>query len=215
MLLDRRVVDLQSLFELSRTISSSSDLKKILDTLLLTPMGRMLITRGAILLHTGKNLFKVYTIKGLPQQLIGRVIAVEQPLNEILHIDKQGDRSKLRFFVEHRLHLICPIRHDEKCLGLLVLGEKIDQQPFGQDELAYLDAMANLAAPVVNNQRYLNELKEVNRQLDKKNQELKTLFEIGTELNSTLDKNIIANTLAYAVMGEMMVQHCVVFLQNV
>ncbi|RMD98838.1 MAG: hypothetical protein D6814_06725, partial [Calditrichaeota bacterium] len=31
----------------------------------------------------------------------------------------------------------------------------------------------------------------------------------------TLDKNIIANTLAYAIMGEMMVQHCVVFLQNV
>ena len=48
--LDEKLMELQSLFEVSQTLNSSLNLTSILDNMLLTPMGKMMITRRIVLL---------------------------------------------------------------------------------------------------------------------------------------------------------------------
>lgn len=211
---DQRLVELQSLFELSKTLNSSFHLNTVLNTLLFTPMGRMLIAQGAILLHNQQEFFKIHIVKGLPRDLVGKKVAIKEQWSGPLLSDKLGDPVGKAFLQKHNIQLICPLLSNDKCLGLILLGKKIGGQAFTDDELEYLSSMANLAAPAVENSSYIKELQDVNRQLDKKIQELNTLFDISKELNATLERDKIANTLAYAIMGEMMVQKCLIFLED-
>ena len=47
--LDRKLIELSALFEISQTLNSSLNLKSILDNLLFVTMGRMMISKGMIL----------------------------------------------------------------------------------------------------------------------------------------------------------------------
>jgi sigma-B regulation protein RsbU (phosphoserine phosphatase) len=93
----------------------------------------------------------------------------------------------------------------------MVYGHKSSEQSYGPNDLEYLNSLANLAATAVENALIFQQLNDVNRRLDKKIQELNTLFEISKELNSTLEGDKIVNVLAYAIMGELMVQRCLIF----
>ncbi len=210
----RNDVDLQSLFELSRTITGSRDFHHVLDVLLLTPMGRMLISRGVIFLPAGDSLFQVAAMKGLPQDWREKKVAFHKLPRTLTTVDPATAAQFCDALPELGLRILCPIYFDGRCLGVLALGQKLDGRPFSKGELDYLEALVNIAAPVLENNRHVQALEAVNKQLDRKLQELQTLFEIGNELNSTLDKKAIADTLCFAIMGEMMVQHCVVVLKR-
>lgn len=207
---DRRLVELQSLFELSKTLNASLNIKKVLDVLLLTPMGRMMISTGAVLLTHDHGVYCFERMKGLPSELAGKTVALQIDGDDPRQVDDLTDKATVAFLRKHNLDLVCPIQNNNQTLGVLALGPKLSGLPFTPDDLEYLSSIANLAAPALDNSRYLRELQEVNRELDKKNQALNTLFDIGKELNSTLDREKIANTLAYAIMGEMMVQQCII-----
>jgi len=209
---DQRLVELQSLFELSKTLSSSLKLKTILDTLLFTPMGRMLITQGAVLLAEKNNTFKCATLKGLPRELSGLSLSFAQVPELPTEIDSIDDILLKGFLEKFGLKLVSPICSNHKCIGLILLGKKLGNVSYTPDDLEYLASMANLAAPAIENSNYLYELQHLNRRLDKKIQELNTLFDIGKELNATLEKEKISNTLAYAILGEMMVKRCIILL---
>ncbi|MDQ7062759.1 MAG: SpoIIE family protein phosphatase [candidate division KSB1 bacterium] len=210
----RGSVELQSLFELSRAISSSRDFRHVLDVLLLTPMGRMLISRGAILLPNGHGRFAIAAAKGVPHEWQQQVFAFQKLPRHIVAAPAEDLRHYAARLPELGFNLLCPIYFDDRCLGVLALGNKLDGSFYSKNELEYLQALANIAAPVLENNRHLHALEVVNKQLDRKIQELQTLFEIGNELNSTLDKKTIADSLCFAIMGEMMVQHCVVLLMQ-
>jgi len=94
------------------------------------------------------------------------------------------------------------------------LGPKLDGQPFASAEIEYLMSLANIAAKSIDNALIVQKLEQVNRRLDKKIQELNTLFEISKELNATPDKEKIVSLLIYAVMGELLVNRCFVFLRE-
>ena len=214
--LDEKLMELQSLFEVSQTLNSSLNLKSILDNMLLTPMGKMMITRGVVLLHENKNRYRVETIKGLPKQVVGEIIQIHPPILEPSYIQKlsrqQGDG--LDFFIQNNISLLIPIRSSDRTLGLIGLGNKISQKPYAKSEIDYLRSLSNIAATSIENGLMVMQLQEVNRTLDKKIQELNTLFDIGKELNSTLDTEKILTLLSYAVMGQMIVNRIMIFVQD-
>lgn len=214
--LDEKLMELQSLFEVSQTLNSSLNLKSILDNMLLTPMGKMMITRGVVLLHEDKNTFRIETVKGLPRQFVGDKIQIHHTIQEPSYTQKlsrQNDNG-LDFFIQHNIGLLIPIRSSEKTIGLIGFGNKISQNPYTKPEIDYLRSLSNIAATSIENGLMVMQLQEVNRKLDKKIQELNTLFDIGKELNSTLDTEKILTLLSYAVMGQMIVNRCMIFLQD-
>lgn len=217
--LDERLVELQALFEVSKTLNSSLQLKQILDTLLLTPMGKMMIGKGLILLARNPKTFVVETVKGLPQTTIGRELEVDfpNPATLFLQSEESGELANepwIAYLKKLGVQIIIPIIYNNSCNGLMCFSGKISSQPYATNEVDYLNSLANLAATAVENGMIFQELKEVNRRLDKKVQELNTLFDIGKELNATLESDKIASILAYALMGELMAQRCWVFAEQ-
>ncbi|KAA3656714.1 MAG: hypothetical protein DWQ10_14810 [Calditrichaeota bacterium] len=204
---DKRLVELQSLFELSKTLNSSLNLKTILDTLLFTPMGRMMITQGAVLLKNNQEYqFTIAALKGLASKNIHTNVSIPQQIHAPVLLDEISHFDILAYLQGLGLKLLCPILSNNKAIGYILLGGKITRQDFTEDELEYLASFANLAAPSIENSKYIRELQNVNDELDRKVQHLKTIFEIGKELNTTFDQDKIASILVFAIMGEMMTQ---------
>lgn len=210
--LDEKLFELQVLFDLSKSLNSSLNLKSILDTLLLTPMGKMLIGKGVVLIANGDKGFAIDTLKGLPKSLLGHSIVIDDLPTSPDYINQSDPSPWQAFFLKNGIELVIPILHDQKKLGLIGFGKKILGKEYTDSELDYLHSLSNIAATAVQNGLIFQELKDVNRQLDKKVQELNTLFEIGKELNSTLETDKVINLLAYSIMGEMMVNRALIFL---
>ncbi|HLP17090.1 MAG TPA: hypothetical protein VK470_12575, partial [Bacteroidota bacterium] len=71
--------DLLPLLEFSKVVNSSLDLSFILGTVLLSVMGKLLVTKGVVLLRKDGKTFAVQTVKGLPREFIGREVAPGRP----------------------------------------------------------------------------------------------------------------------------------------
>jgi len=124
--LDEKLMELQSLFEVSQTLNSSLNLKSILDNILLTPMGKMMISRGMVLLYHKSNKLRVETLKGYPQKLIGKLVDFQSELIEPI-ILKSADldlKQQLKFFLEKEIELLLPIHSGDKVLGYISFGKR-------------------------------------------------------------------------------------------
>jgi len=211
--LQARLVELRSLFEISQTLNSSLDLRSILNNILLTPMGRLMVSKGIILLNKGDDEFQIETLKGIPEDLIGKRLHIPTPLKSPLIINEERS-SWAATLKELGIEIVLPMISSDRNMGFIGFGRKLRGGDYTQSEMEFLTSLANIAAAAVDKGLAFQELQEANRKLDRKIQQLGTLFEIGRELNSTLNSEKILNILAYAVMGEMMIQHCLIFLKD-
>ena len=212
--LDHKSVELRSLFELSQILNASLDVNKVLNNCLLTPMGRMLITRGMALAVDDNGGFIIKVAKGLSNDVVNQKIQInyqfQQPL--FLH-DLSAEQCPDRdILLEKGLLLFVPMLSTNRMVGAICLGPKMSHNPFSKNELEFLNSLSNIAAASIENALMFNKLENVNRQLDKKVQELNTLFDIGKELNATLDLSKIINILLFTIMGEMAVNKLLLFL---
>ncbi len=214
--IDQQHVELRSLFETGKILNSSLDLPTILNNLLLTPMGRMMISRGLVLIVDDKKTFSIQVVKGLDKDLVGKTYTIEYHFEQPILLNELNiAQCKLKeLFQSLEIEILLPIKTKDRLIGILALGKKITGNPYAKNELDFLNLLTNIASTAIENALIVQKLLTVNKKLDKKIQELNTLFDIGKELNSTLDKKKIVNLLIYAIMGEMFATRCYVFLEN-
>lgn len=212
--LDRRHIELLALFEISQTLSSSLNLKSILDNILLVPMGRMMISRGIVLLQEEPHEFRVKNIKGLPYSLIEKKIHIssfpDHPIF-ISNIEKSDDW--ISFLSDFNIELILPLISKHKQRGFIGYGNKLNKQPYSDEEIEFLSSLSNIAVQSIENAMVFEQLNSVNRELDKKIQELNTLFEIGKEFNQIFDEQGILKQLSYSLMGQMLINQFFIALK--
>lgn len=211
---DHRSVELRSLIELSQILNSSLDVTGVLNNCLLTPMGRMLISRGIALAANEDAEFCVKVVKGLPKEIGEMRFRFQYDFRApILVADIPDESCKYKYFFQSAgIELIVPMTSPNRLVGALCLGGKMTKAPFAPRELEFLNSLSNIASTALENALIFQKLESVNRRLDKKVQELNTLFEVGKELNSTLDKTQIINILQFTIMGEMAVNKMLMFL---
>jgi sigma-B regulation protein RsbU (phosphoserine phosphatase) len=214
--MDQRLVELQSLFEMGKVLNSTLNLRTILNNLLLTPMGRMMITRGLVLVADNENKFTCEAVKGISREMLGKKVFMKDCIEMPVLVDELGENHQQckQIFADIGIKLLLPLTSTQRTVGVLGLGPKLDNGIFADAEIEYLSSLANLAATSIENALMYQRLEAMNRELDKKIQELNTLFDIGKELNSTLDKEKIINLLMFALMGEMLINKCFLFLQD-
>jgi phosphoserine phosphatase RsbU/P len=210
--LDQRLLELSALFEITQTLTSSLTLGSVLENVMRIPMGYFLITRGIVLLKNrdGRD-FIVEGIKGLPRDLLHKSLAVTAPPAHITLIPSHpGQEEWVSFFREFGVEIVMPLGTSRGVIGILGFGERIGGKPFGEREIEFLNSLSNIAATALSNGLMVDEIQSINQQLDRKVQQLNTIFDIGRELNSTLDLQTIGSILSFAIMGELMVNKCVV-----
>ena len=96
--IDQKLVELQSLFEMSQVLNSSLQLKSVLNNMLLTPMGRMMISRGMVLITDEQGGFSIQVLKGLPRALEGRKLYFESEIKKPVpgeEFEKTPDRKSV------------------------------------------------------------------------------------------------------------------------
>ena len=213
---DTRFLELTALFEVSQSLTSTLSLQTILENLLRIPMGHMLISRGIILLKKNDEPeFSVSGLKGLPHQLMGKLLSIDTPPSHAVFVDEVDEKNDwISFFKEFRLKLLLPLNSSQGLIGIVGFGEKIGGKLFEESEVEFLNSLSNIAATAVTNGLMVEEIQDVNRRLDRKIQQLNTIFDISRELNTTLDEHKIASILSFAIMGELLVNKCTVFIRR-
>lgn len=213
--MDFKHIELSSLFEFSQTLNGSLELKAVLDSLLFVPMGRLLVTKGLVMLSDEDGGCKIATVKGLPNTLIGSHHPMPQFELKAQHIPSDLSYEVLPdIFETYKLRLLIPIQNKHQLSGIIALSGKMTQQPFTDSEIDFLASTGNIAAPAIENAQVFNKLNRVNLQLDKKIQELNTLFEIGNELNRLFEKDEILKKLSFSLMGQLFVNQFFVVLKE-
>ena len=69
---NNHLADITPLFEFSNVVNSSLDLKFILGTVLLTLMGKLLLSKSVVLIKSKEKYFRIENSKGIPAHLTDR-----------------------------------------------------------------------------------------------------------------------------------------------
>jgi phosphoserine phosphatase RsbU/P len=190
-------LDLNSLLETSKFISSSLDIDVILSHILRTVMGKFLLTKAAVMLAekpvNEKKTFSLAASRGLA--------------NAPKQFASPDDLAKT-----HDLELLIPIHSSSRLLGYLALGKKSNRTPFSESEKNFCESIASLAASALENALSLIEMRTLNKTLDLTVQKLITLFELSNEYRLDLSREDTLRILTHSIAGHMLVRRYLVAL---
>jgi sigma-B regulation protein RsbU (phosphoserine phosphatase) len=181
---------LESLLESAQLLSSSLELDDLLKHLLRTVMGRLLSTRGAVAIQERDGL-RVAQARGL------RELAAGMPFS--------AARA-----AEAGLTMVLPIGDPGQPVGLLALGPP-RRGALDENETEFLQALLGLAASSIENARAHRQVLETNRALDQKIQEMRTMFDLGRGLASSMDIDELTRILLLTLSGRYAVRQHALF----
>jgi phosphoserine phosphatase RsbU/P len=197
--------ELTSLFEFSAVVNASLDLKFIFNHFLLTLMGKFLSLKGIVLLERRTNIFRIENVKGLSPDLINSEWKLNNIPKRIIFIKLENKKRYpwLKYFTQHGITVLIPLITRNRIVGIVGFAPVKLGKKFTDKETLYIKSIANIAAVSIEKGLFIQELGLVNRQLDRKIQELSTLFEVGKEFNMVLDKDRLIKLLIFSVMGQI------------
>src|SRR6188474_2383063 len=120
----QKQLELNSLIEFSQLISSKLDLKYILNNILLSIMGKMLISKGIILLKSDaddENIYSIEAGKGIDPKYINTLVEVSFPKMPVFTINDAEDKNT--FINGSGFQYFFKIYFQNKYLGILCFGK--------------------------------------------------------------------------------------------
>ncbi|MBS1551010.1 MAG: PP2C family protein-serine/threonine phosphatase [Bacteroidetes bacterium] len=209
-------LELNALIEFAQLISSKLDLKYILNNILLSNMGKMLISKGMILLKSDDKIENVYTVaaaKGINQKYLNTEISVDFPKDSVFDIKEMEDREG--FVKSSGFQYFFKIYFQNKYLGILCLGKKFNNLELNKNEIIYIETMLHISASAIENTIKFNEVNTLNLNLNNKIRQLKSLFELGKEFNSNFtNKDNILKLLSYTLLGNFGIKDFIIFSRD-
>jgi phosphoserine phosphatase RsbU/P len=210
-------IDFNALFELSKLLNSSLDIQFILDHILLSSMGKMLVTRGCVLLKNDKNIFSFEAVKGIPGEILKKQVELNNIPDEIFYLEDLNYENHYwtGVFTDLNFKIGIPVKLKDKTLSVIFFGDKLTKQKFNDREFQFLRVISNIASTSIENSLFVRELKKLNKDLDKKIQQLNTLFDIGKEFGVLFENDKIIRLLSYFLMGQIGVQKYAILLKDI
>lgn len=202
--------ELRTLLETSRLLIESHDMDFVLNNLLLITMGKLLVTRATVLIHQpASDLYRIRKSKGRgsPAEHVtvnldwgeeAKSRSVIQPREEGLEIPEEFSGEGPSIFFN--------LRTSNNHLGYLCLGAKGTRQPLNQHETEFVESLCIISSVAIANSRMFTELRRINRELDRKVYELKTLFDLSKDFNMMVDREEIIRVFKFAMLGQMLIR---------
>ncbi|HET8865233.1 MAG TPA: SpoIIE family protein phosphatase [Gracilimonas sp.] len=201
--------ELRTLLETSRMLIESQEPDFVLNNLLLITMGKLLVPKGMILINQGSDHFYlVRKIKGRSSLSEEDTIQLPFPEESLEHSVLRGeDHPK----IAEKLGLLegsilFNLRTTNHHLGFLCLGPKGTQKPLSESELEFIESLTIISSVAIANSRMFQELRLINRKLDRKVHDLHTLLELSKDFNLMVDQDEIARTFKFAMLGQMLIR---------
>ncbi|HRI48393.1 MAG TPA: hypothetical protein PK559_14910, partial [Ignavibacteriaceae bacterium] len=138
--------------EFSRIVNSSHDLEFTLNNLLLSCFGKFLVTKGLVALSKNDEV-KVFASKGISSEILKKFPPIQSTVDA-----KGSDESLIQFQSYSGLNLCQEICSSRGCLGIILLGEKINKSDYSEEELDFLKTLLNISATAIENSIFIDEL---------------------------------------------------------
>ena len=179
-------------------------------------MGKMLVTRGIVLLKQKEKLFQVITAKGLDNSIVRKNIKIEYPIRSIQLTKKliHGNSGWLEFLNQYQQSLIIPILSQRRIVGYITLGERLTKSSFSTLDKKIIQSLVNLSGAAIEKALIIDQVKQANRSLDRKIQELNTLFDLSKEFNIGLDEKKVIRLFTFALLGQIGVKSYAICIRN-
>lgn len=213
--LSKKLLELNSLIEFSQLINSNLELEFILGNILLSIMGRMLITKGMVLIKINsdksKDIYEICSVKGINKDgLISKKINCTFPGEPVFKLEDINKPHPV--FKENKFEIFFKIYFFNKLLGILCLGEKAGNRYPGKNEIIFIETLLNISSTTIENSLKFAEIKNLNKQLNEKITKLNSLFELGKVLNSNF-QNIeeTIKLLRYTLLGNYGIKDLIIF----
>ncbi len=205
-----------ALFEFSKVITSSLDPHFIFSHILLTIMGKILSSKGMVILANNATEFTVVMAKGFPQEIVGSTLHINRLPPSLFSVDtvNVGRYPWVKFFKRNGVKILLPMCIADKPIGLLAFGERFAQKKLQSREITYLRSLANISAAAIEKSRTVEEVRQINRKLDRKIQELNTLFDLSKEFGALLDADKLIRLLVFSLLGQVGVSRYIICLKQ-
>ena len=190
--------NLSALVDFSNLINSSLNLEFALNNIMLTCFGKFHTTKAIIALVNDKNVLEIKVHKGIKQEIIDNFPKVN-PNNE-------EEYSKISEYLTENNFPICKeFSSQKKQLGVLILGERLTKKSYEDFDQEFLKTILNIGSTAIENSLIVTELKDVNRSLDSKVNQLSSLFDLSKEFSGILEEKVVGKLLVYSIIGQMLV----------
>ncbi len=206
--LDRKLIDMQTLFEIGRELSSTLNIEDLLQVIIFTLMGHFQISDIAILEYKQNQLF-LLSKQGFAE--LNNIEINDQFLeclnqddttscftqvNEIPEIKERMQQHKIRQFI--------PVKGKEHLFGVIAVGDKMSGEIYTENEYKFCTTLASLAGIALENASLF-------QKLDRKYKELSTLYEVSKIINSSNDYELVLSLIMETISTGFGVKNAVLF----
>lgn len=197
---EKLIYDLFSIIDFTKSINSGSYYKNLY-VIILNIMGEFAATKGFISVSENEQ-YKVMAHKGMID-----ISKIEKYINENHIIDDISVISNPEL-KQTTCDLIICIKRD-KILGYIGLGGSMVIDIYEKKKEFYLRAFINIVSLVIDNELLHKEQSDLNKQLEKKIYQLKTIFDTSTELNMQLDEIQIMDITLHTILGHFLISKAI------
>jgi phosphoserine phosphatase RsbU/P len=202
--------ELKTLLETSRLLIESRETEFVLNNLLLITMGKMLVPRGAVLIQIpGKREYIITKIKGRSLLREGDTVEIPWGANQFESIVIDPDKMKVKppeLFEDQNKGLFFNLKTSNHHLGYLYLSRKGNNEVLSDHEIEFVESLSIISSVAIANSRMFTEMREINRKLDRKVYELNTLFDLSKDFSLMVDRDKIASTFKFALLGQLLIR---------
>lgn len=190
-------INLDALVELSNKLSTSRDFDFILNTSVLSLMGKLAFRRGVGLLFSlEENKTITLIIKGSFES----DVLVDELKNNIF-TQANGGKFIINFSKEE---INVKIRIGTDKVGIIHLSSRIRNLDLTSEERHYLFLVCNLTANALEIAENYETIRKANFELQKRNQLLSTIFEMSKDFSLPLCKEEIVSQLKFILLGQLL-----------
>jgi sigma-B regulation protein RsbU (phosphoserine phosphatase) len=202
--------ELRTLLETSRMLVESQDMDFVLNNLLLITMGKLLVTKGMIIIYQpADDTYLVSKSKGrsCPDEGTKLSPGWDKSIKEQSVIQCGVDDIEMPELIEGDDHCtFFNLRTSNNHIGFLCLGSKGTKKPLNRQEIEFVESLTIISSVAIANSRMFTELRRINRVLDRKVYELNTLFDLSKDFNMMVDRDEIIRVFKFAMLGQMLIQ---------
>lgn len=206
----RSRLDLKTVLETSRVLIEAKDVQFVLENLVRISMGKLLVSRAAILLcNDDRSEYLVQAAKGSAELKNLKTASLEidtdsldQPHLYLKNLSGPAKSLQTHFPEGVLFNLRTSTRH----LGFLVISQKFTRTEFTEEELEFVESLCIISSTAVANSRIIDQLNQTNRKLDQRIHELNTLFDLSKEFNLLSNRDKISRIFKFALMGQLLIR---------
>lgn len=202
--------ELKTLLETSRMLIESRETDFVLNNLLLITMGKLLVPRACLLIYEPEDgTYTVSRIKG--KSIVEEGDSLQLSWNQsrvntnIIDPIKQ-DFAPPQLFQNQENGLFFNLRTSTHHLGYLYLGKKGNGSSLSSHEVEFVESLCIISSVAIANSQMFTEMREINRKLDRRIYELNTLFDLSKDFSLMVDREKIADTFKFALLGQLLIR---------